>query len=220
MTQDRDVIQRAVIRDGAKLLSINDKQVLGCKRTYAEFTCSCGTTAEKVSWGLIHVGGAFCKSCTNANIARKRRDKKQAVQQVDPALELYLHSSDGDVRPVNLDSCIELQVGPCYLRPSISNVLHRSGRGHGMRMVQWWDRDAMKRQARTFKSPEQDSEAELCHQDAVRTAPSTQIVSMSVQNLLLKQAHYQKHLKLRSSLSEFPETAVPLEPYFLGIPAA
>jgi hypothetical protein len=64
-------ISDKVERDGATLVSVNNKSVI--------FICKCGIQHEKTKSSVLRNGGAFCKGCTNKNTSIKKIRSKIAL---------------------------------------------------------------------------------------------------------------------------------------------
>lgn len=215
MTQDETLIKQAVARDNAQFLKIESREVKGRKRVFVEFECNCGVVADKCSWTLVNQGGAFCKVCTQTTGQRKRQEAKSTRVLADPDLPLFLSDKDDNIA-VTLNTCIELQVAPCYLRPVLVQN-HTVGTYVGTE-VRWWDFGTCTYKTKFMRSPEYKDEALALYEQKVQdTTGRDLIVSRSVEEILSRQAWYEKNFRLMDKTVEYADSPVVLDPYFLGV---
>ena len=214
-----DTITDAIIRDGARFRSYEEKQILGKKRKFATFECHCGTRAEKAAWAIINKGGAYCDLCTQANALKKRRTTvSRLTKRTDVCVQIWLHDDEG-AHEVSADASIDLRLAPSSFNPKITAPQLKPRCLSSSRDVTWWDAAGAecRQRSRRFLYPEEDELAIAWHAEKFEESAGAEvIITRSFRQIIEKQQWYQKHFRVHLQPVFYSETQLPLEAYFMG----
>lgn len=183
------------------------------------FTCRCGTPHEKVFWGLLASGGAYCTTCTR-EVATQKYKKTSANTKKRSSGEgpLVLRDQDGEVTDVELDTILPPVIAPGHLRPIMYDTMkHIPYVG-----VRYWDVETFTSRTKTWRLDRDEPEARASATAFLEALPhyedtTEHVLKIRVDNVLKRRVFYERCFRLCPIVTQYEDRDVPCDPWVCAV---